>query len=178
MRASLCAVAVMALGAPRCAFFRRRRGPRALSERCSALAARFALGLVRELPAGDAVVGAQPQPGGEVLGAGPFGHIGANLADHLQGCVRVHAFDPGQIHSRHPVRLALDLETGRVLPIALFAVGSRRLAVGAVFKTLQPGFNLPVAPGNPILTEPVQFRGLGQFKLERRPVYEAKLKPR
>ena len=52
----MCAVAVMAFGAPRCAFFRRRNAPNALSERCSALAARrkafaarFALGLVREL---------------------------------------------------------------------------------------------------------------------------------
>ena len=55
-RASLCAVAVMALGAPRWAFFQRRNAPRALSERCSALAARrnaaaarLALGLVFEL---------------------------------------------------------------------------------------------------------------------------------
>ena len=54
--ASLWAVAVMALGAPSCAFFRRRKAPRALSERCSALAARrkaaaarLALGLVLEL---------------------------------------------------------------------------------------------------------------------------------
>ena len=38
--ASLWAVAVMALGDPRWAFFRRRKAPRALSERCSALAAR------------------------------------------------------------------------------------------------------------------------------------------
>ena len=37
--ASLCAVAVMALGAPKWAFFRRRKAPRALSERWSALAA-------------------------------------------------------------------------------------------------------------------------------------------
>ena len=54
--ASLWAVAVMALGAPSCAFFRRRKAPRALSERCRALAARrkaaaarLALGLVLEL---------------------------------------------------------------------------------------------------------------------------------
>ena len=54
--ASLWAVAVRALGAPRWAFFRRRKAPRALSERCSALAARrkaaaarLALGLVFEL---------------------------------------------------------------------------------------------------------------------------------
>ena len=55
--ASLCAVAVMALGAPRWAFFRRRKAPRA---RCrsgaarwrpdrNAAAARLALGLVFEL---------------------------------------------------------------------------------------------------------------------------------
>ena len=54
--ASLWAVAVMALGAPSWAFLRRRKAPRALSERCSALAARrndaaarLALGLVLEL---------------------------------------------------------------------------------------------------------------------------------
>ena len=99
-----------------------------------------------------------------MLGARPFGHIGANLADHLQGCVRVHAVDPGQVHSRHPVQLALDIETGRVLLIPLLAVGSRRLAVAAVFETLQLGFDLPVALGNFILIEPVQFQGLGQFE--------------
>lgn len=56
IRASLCAVAVMALGDPKCDFFRRRKDSRALSERCSAfaasrraLAARLALALVLEL---------------------------------------------------------------------------------------------------------------------------------
>ena len=54
--ASLWAIGVMALGAPICAFFRCRKAPRALSERCSpwaarrkAAAARLALGLVFEL---------------------------------------------------------------------------------------------------------------------------------
>ena len=54
--ASLCAVAVMALGGPSCAFLRRRNAPNALLERYralaasrSALAARLAVGLVREL---------------------------------------------------------------------------------------------------------------------------------
>ena len=43
------------------------------------------LGLRSDHPTtGDAVVGAQPQPGREVLGAGPFGHVGADFADHLQ----------------------------------------------------------------------------------------------
>ena len=70
--ASLCAVAVMALGAPSCAFLRRKKAPRALSERYSALAAsrsalaaRLALGLVRELmtlPPVTPVVGTQAQP--------------------------------------------------------------------------------------------------------------------
>ena len=61
-------------------------------------------------------------------------------------------------------KLALDIETRSVLLIALLAIGSRRLAVGAVFETLQLGFNLPVALGNLILIEPVQFQGLGQFE--------------
>ena len=99
-----------------------------------------------------------------MLGAGPFRHIRADLADYLQGRETVHAVDPGQVHPGHPVQLALDIETGRVLLIALLAVGSRRLAVAAVFKLLQPGFNLPVALGNPGLIRPVQLQGLGQLE--------------
>ena len=99
-----------------------------------------------------------------MLGAGPFGHVGANLTDHLQGRVRIHAVDSGQVHSRHPVQLALGIKTGRVLLIALFAIGSRRFAVAAIFEPLQLGFNLPVALGNLILIEPVQFQGLGQLE--------------
>ena len=99
-----------------------------------------------------------------MLGAGPFGHVGADFADHLQRRETVHAVDPGQVHPSHPVQLALDIEAGRVLLIALFAVGSRRLAVAAVLEPLQLGFNLPVALSNLILIEPVQFQGLGQFE--------------
>ena len=76
----------------------------------------------------------------------------------------MHAVDSGQVHSRHPVQLALGIETGRVLLIALFAIGSRRLTVAVVFEPLQLGFNLPVALGNLILIEPVQFQGLGQLE--------------
>ena len=55
----------MAFGAPRCAFFRRRNAPNALfgTVQCrrKAFAARFALGLVRDLAAGDPVVRAECQ---------------------------------------------------------------------------------------------------------------------
>ena len=127
--------------------------------------ARAALGLGADHPAaGDAVVGAQPQPGYEVLGAGPFGHVGPDLADHFQGRVRVHAVDAGQVHSRHPVQMALDIEARRVLLVALFAIGSWRLAVTAVLKPLQLGFDLPVALGNLALVRPIQPQGLGQLE--------------
>ena len=71
--ASLCAVAVMALGGgPNCGFLRRRNAPNALLERYralaasrSALAARLALGLVRELmtlPPVTRLLGLKSQP--------------------------------------------------------------------------------------------------------------------
>ena len=82
MQASLCAVAVMALGAPRWAFFRRRKAPRALSERCSALAARrkaaaarLALGLVFELmtlPPVMRLLGLSPSQDAKCLALGHF----------------------------------------------------------------------------------------------------------
>ena len=76
IRASLCAVAVMALGAPSWAFLRRRKAPSALLERCRALAASRSAAAARldaglgpgadDPAAGDAVVGTQPQSGSEV----------------------------------------------------------------------------------------------------------------
>ena len=80
--ASLCAVAVMALGAPICAFFRRRKAPRALSERCSpwaarrnAAAVRLALGLVFELMTLPPVIrlsGLSPNQDAKCLALGHF----------------------------------------------------------------------------------------------------------
>ena len=174
MRASLCAVAVIALGAPKWAFFRRRKAPRALPERCSALAARrsaaaarLPLALVFELmtlPPVIRLLGLSPSQEAKCLARGPFGHVGADFADHLQCRVGVHAVDAGQVHSGHPVQLALDIETGCVLLIALLAIGSRRLAVAAVFKPLQLGFNLPVALGNLVLIGPVQLQAPGSAR--------------
>ena len=172
--ASLWAVAVMALGRSQVGFLPAQEGAqgavgavqrvgRQTQCRRGPVGARLGLG-AHDPAAGDAVVRAEPQPGREMLGAGPFGHVGANLADHLQGRVRIHTVDPGQVHSRHPVQLALGIETGRVLLIALFAIGSRRLAVAAVFKPLQLGCNLPVALGNLILIEPMQLQSLGQLE--------------
>ena len=75
-----------------------------------------------------------------MLGSGPFGHVRTDLADHLQRRESVHPVKSGQIHPGHPVQLALDIEAGRVLLIALLAVGSRRLAVAAVFRTAPTAF--------------------------------------
>ena len=81
-QASLCAVAVMALGAPRWAFLRRRKPPRALSERCSALAARrsaaaarLAQALVLELmtlPPVMRLLGLSPSQDAKCLALGHF----------------------------------------------------------------------------------------------------------
>ena len=72
-----------------------------------------------------------------MAGALPLRHVRANLTDDFQRCEAVHAVDPGQVHPRHPVQLALDIEAGRVSLIALFAIGSRRRAIAAVLEPLQ-----------------------------------------
>ena len=122
------------------------------------------LGLCAHDPtAGDAVVRAQPQPGGKMLGAGPFGHVGADFADHLQRGEAVNSIDPGQVYTSHPVQVCSDVEAGRIALTAP-AVPGRRPAVAAVLEPLQLGFNLPVALGNLVVIEPVQFQGLGQLE--------------
>ena len=73
MRASLWAVAVMALGAPRWAFFRRRKAPQGTvgavkgiaQSRCCSIGAGLSL-RSDNLASGDAVVRAQAQPGREM----------------------------------------------------------------------------------------------------------------
>ena len=99
-----------------------------------------------------------------MLGAGPLRHVGADLADYLQGRVRVHAVDPGQVHSRHPVKVRPYVEAGRVALTESPAVGRQRPTITAVLKPPQLGFNLPVALGNLTLIEPVQLQGLGQLE--------------
>ena len=99
-----------------------------------------------------------------MAGTLPLGHVGANLADHLQGRVRVHAVNPGQVHPRHLIQVGPDVEARRVPLMGLFTIGSRRFAVAAVLKPFQLGFNLPVALGNLILIHPVQLQGLGQLE--------------
>ena len=103
------AVAVMALGAPICAFFRRRKVPRALSERCSALAARrraaaahgLALGLVLELmtlPPVMRLFGLSPNQDAKCLALGHFVMSGVNLTHHLECGVGIHTVDLGQVN--------------------------------------------------------------------------------
>ena len=97
------------------------------------------------------------------VGAGPFGHVGANLADHLQGGETVNAVDAGQVHSRHPVQVGPDVEAGRIALTLPTTIVAWRPAVAVVLEPLQLGFDLPIALGNLIVVEPVQFQGLGQL---------------
>ena len=113
--ASLCAVAVMALGAAGAA---QRVGRQPQRFGCTVGAG---LGLSTDRPARY-----------EVVGAGPFRRARADLTDQFQGGAGVHTVDADQVHSGHPVKLPLDVETRRVLLMALLAVGSRRLAVATV----------------------------------------------
>ena len=103
----LWAVAVMALGAPRWAFFRRRKAPRALSERCSpwaamrnAAAARLALGLVFELmtrPPVTRLFGLSPSQEAKWPALSHFVMSVPNLTDDFQRSEPVHAVDTGQV---------------------------------------------------------------------------------
>ena len=61
-------------------------------------------------------------------------------------------------------RWVLMSKRGRVALTAPPTVGGRRPAVALVLEPLQVDFNLPVAPGNLILIEPVQLQGLGQLE--------------
>ena len=145
MRASLCAVAVMALGAPRWAFLRRRKAPKALSDlwsplaaRRKAAAARLALGLVLELITFPPVMrlwGLSPSQDAKCLALGPFGHVRANLADDLQGGVGVHTVDLGQVDPSHPVQMRSYIEVRGVFLIAATPRPSlRKLTFAAILK--------------------------------------------
>ena len=99
-----------------------------------------------------------------MLGRRPAGQVGSHLADHFQSSIAIHSVNAGQVHSRHPVQVALDIEGRSVLLVVLLAVGSRRLSVAAVLKLLQLGFNLPVALGDLGLVSPVKLQGLGKLE--------------
>ncbi len=99
-----------------------------------------------------------------MLGARPFGHVGANFADDLQRREAVHAVDPGQVHPSHPIQVGSDVEARCVALTASPAVLGGRSAIAAVLELLQLGCNLPVALGNLGVIEPVQFQGLGQLE--------------
>ena len=94
------------------------------------------------------MVGAQPQPRREVLGAGPLRHVRADFADHLQGGESVNAGDAGQVYPSHPVQMCLDVEAGRVALTLPTAIVAWRPAVAAVLEPLQLGFDLLVINDN------------------------------
>ena len=100
-----------------------------------------------------------------MLGAGPFGHVGANLTHHLERGVGIHTVDLGQVNPRHTVQVCPNVEAWRV-SFAASPAGLRRwrITIAVILETLQLGFNLPVALGNLILIEPVQLQGLGQLE--------------
>ena len=129
--ASLWAVAVMALGPPICAFFRRRKAVQGAvgavqgvggetQGRRRTVGAGLGLG-AHDLAAGDAVVWAQPQPGREVLRTRPFGHVGANFTHHLERGAGIHTVDLGQVNPRHTVQVRPNVEA-RGVSFAAFSV--------------------------------------------------------
>ena len=116
-------MAVIALGAPRWDFFRRRKAPRALLERCSALAARrkrlaaarLPLALVFELmtlPPVMRLLGLSPSQDAKCLA---LGHFVISVPISLMTFSAVKPSTPSiRVRSTpgHPVQLALDVESG------------------------------------------------------------------
>ena len=173
-------MAVIALGAPSCAFLRRRKAPSALSDRCSefaarrsAVAARFAArraARASHLAACDFVVRTQTQPRGEVLGCRPLGHVYPRLAYHLERGVGVYPVYLAQVHSRHPMQPCAHVELRRVVLGALpAATGLRRLAVAAVLERRQQRLDLAITFGDLALIYPVQIVRLRQLEDVLRP---------
>ena len=138
-----------------------------MAARRNAAAARLALGLVFELmtrPPVMRLLGLSPSQDAKCLA---LGHFVMSVPTSLVTFRAVKPSTPSiRVRStpRHPVQLALDIKTGRVSLIALFAIGSRRLTVAAVFEPLQLGFNLPVALGDLAPDTPGTAPGLGSTR--------------
>src|SRR4051794_10217240 len=124
----------MALGMPRWAALRRRKAPKGALGAVQGLggdaqggggAVGGGRGAAAEPPAAaDGVVGGEAEPGAEVLGAGPAGHVEADLAEHLQDGVGLQAVDGGEVDAGYPVQLGGGVEAEVV------AIGAGRRAGG------------------------------------------------
>ena len=93
----------------------------------NASAARLALGFVFELitlPPVTRLSRLSPNQEAKWLALSHFVISVPNLTDDFQRCEPVHAVDPGQVHPRHPVQVALDIEAGRVSLIAFLPLGA------------------------------------------------------
>ncbi len=110
-------------------------------------------------PAGDAVVGAQAQPRGEVFGGGELAHVGAYFCEECQGCLDAHAFDGGQVDPE----LGEEVLTHRLL-WRLDALFDRRRgrSVAAIFQRTHVFVDLLFALAHELLVEAPRLEGLAQ----------------
>ena len=161
-RASVCAVAVMALGVPRRACIRRKKAPQALCAWCTLRAARR----TRAHPprqhraARDVVLGTPPQPAPDVCHAGPPVHVGADRTADDQSRVFFAALDRCQGNTGQARERGAGIEAGFVG--LLGAAGFRRQGLPRAFvrKGLQMRFDLLIALGYLLVVEGIQLDGL------------------
>ena len=82
------------------------------------------LGLRAEAPpAGDAVLGREGEPGGEVVLSGPARGVGADLGDQLEGAVGGNAIDLREVDAGEVVQRGTDVHVGFVAVSALHPRG-------------------------------------------------------
>ena len=165
----------MALGTPKCDFFRRREGAQGAVRAVEPVGSetqgfgdpvRRGLGpRADDLPSSDTVVRTQAQPGGKVAGGRPSAHVQSDLTNHPQRRVRVHPINPGQVQL--PVIRCRWLRTSKPSSFfCFFPVGlsCRRRVLTTVLEPLQLGLYHQVALGYLALVHPVQFQSLGQLE--------------
>ena len=110
-------------------------------------------------PAGDAVVGAQAQPRGEVFGGGELAHVGAYFCEECQGCLDAHAFDGGQVDPE----LGEEVLTHRFVgSLVTLLVRWRRGLFFLVIESTHVLGDLLVTVGHELLVEMPCFEGLAQ----------------
>ena len=135
-----------------------------------------------DFAAGNLGARAQPEPGGEVLGALEAGQVGADFRHHFQCRRRIDAVDAGQIDAAHPEEVGPDIEF-RGIPGPRAASILARVADGFRLQRGQHGFELLIALGQPsaigiveghgllqgkqMLVAPVAAQGLGNLRLAR-----------
>ena len=186
IRASLCAVAVMASGAPSLARSRRQEAPstdRRRERRCAAIRRASATRCVtcrvltdKTLPPGDPVGGAEAEPGGEVTAGREGGESGPEFREQGEDAGRRQAGNPREGGPEEAVARGPELEAGKGRPAARRAARFGRLRPRVLGRGDRGGEapaalrDLAIAGGDQVLGLPVGGQGLAAGEEVLRPV--------